>query len=618
MKPLSLLLLSTLCAAAGAQAPLPTYQSLALDWTTNEPGVTTCVTSGAFVPGHPGRSAVALRGGALYWAFEPTIFPSIAAIPTPLAAGQTLVTVAALPSVDDGADRLAVVTSAGFDVWEYTAGAFVSCSGGTPLAGFVGATELRCGVHKVSGVEQNHVLAIGPNWVRGVVVLADDTTFAGAPTTIAGGQTLLDGAILQWVAGDLPEVAVLTTSGMFVFDVFANSVASTPFTCTVGKLCGTTTSGNRALCAVTDSGSDYILRTWQVGGTVTPSTTFPMPAPPVGIFSIDRDTGTQRDIGVSSTDSVLRCFRGGGAGPLGGADLHEVNIIDPAGLPANPTANDVRPVVDDVDYDGYLDIVFSHRATDQLLILNSVLPDFVTGALDEPDPGFAKSPMGQPTGLFSSPDANWAFPSAMQSVPHDAAGVRIRLPDWVTDEYVLRVVRYPVSDVDGKVDMSALGVYDYPLQTSYAQHDFDVLVPVEERAGLLTTQRVHEMLEFMIVGISNKKGDASPPALLDYWVIGGTSLADENQWDAAFAAYAGWNWGWPIGWPIDIGPDGDAWFNSANVPGVPPPVTDPGTGDPPIPTASRYIGVIVAVDIVLSDDLPSLPANAEITSSMLR
>lgn len=610
MKPLSLLLLSTLCGAALAQAPLPTYESLALDWTTNEPGTTTCVTSGAFVAGHPGRSAVAVRGGALYWAFEPTVFQRIAAVPTPLTAGQTLVTVAALPSIDHGPDRLAVVTSAGFDVWEYTGGAFVSCSGGTPLAGFVGATELRCGVHKISGVEQNHVLAIGPNWVRGVVVLADDTTYPGALTTIAAGQTLLDGAILQWVAGDLPEVGVLTTSGMFVFDVFANSVASTPFTCTVGKLCGTTTSGNRALCAVTDSGSDYILRTWQVGGTVTPSTTFPMPAPPVGIFSIDLDVGTQRDIVVSSTDSVLRCFRGGGAGPLGGADLHEVNIVDPANLPAPATANDVRPVVDDVDYDGYLDVVFSHRATDQLVILNSVLPDFVTKALDEPDPGHAKDPMGQPRGLFSNASANWAFPSSMQSVTLDGVGVRVDLPNWVTDEYVLRVARYPV--VDGKAVLTASGVYDYPLQTTYAERDFDVIVPVDERAG---ETEVHEMLEFMIVGINNQKGDASPSQVIDYWVTGGTDLATEIWWDDAFAFYLGWIW--PMGWPIDIGPDSSMWFNGS-VPAEPSPVTDPGNGDPPIPTAFRYIGVIVAVDIVLSDDLPSLPTNETITTGMIR
>ncbi|MFN3242869.1 MAG: hypothetical protein ACE37K_15315 [Planctomycetota bacterium] len=489
------LLLPLILAAPLVSQELQFYRT-ERDWPASMTGVSASLVAGQHVPDHVGRSVLLMRAGQAYLSFQPLQFDHFAAVGTPAALAATALPsarqLAPLPNHDGTAsDRVAAVVAGGVDLWRYDNGQFVSVAGGE--AAYAGAVQIRSGVHHTAGGPENHFVAFTDSWVQGGVHMADDTIVPGPRIPTPANTTVWDVATVDWVAGGMPEIVVLSSAGIFVLDFLGNALASQAFPVFGrGSLCAIDQGGTPGVTAVIPTGSgQWFARTWQAGSTTTwDSPTFLLPSIPNGIVAAQLTDDAYSDVVVSCTDHLERVMIGTANGPTW-QNGYYLRKHDPSATPSHTAS-----VLDDIDRDGELDLVLQADGSEQLV----VVADFAEQMHDHTGQLFAKAPV--PTlsspeirGLVTDPAylTSWQFPQN-----HAALIVRFDLPTGLNDQMEVRCYQYGMQgDV---VDTSSVTTYYADLPTGASGGTFDMMIPVPlEQNGTI----VGRLLEFTLVDNGN-------------------------------------------------------------------------------------------------------------------
>lgn len=566
-------------------------------------GADTDLICGAFIPNHDGRSAVVVRGGTAYLSFQPASFDHMVPVTMPGTLAPGGAKLGTLAAIDGGADRIAALTNLGLEIWRYDdQSGFVPVAAQGPDAAFVGARRIIAGLHSIPGGPENHVLAIGPGWVRGGIIMNNDQLLTGPQISFPPMVNVLDAAPVFWTGADLPEIGVLTTAGLFVLDIAGNVIDSLAGTASDGLICTLRQAGVPALCAVVDSGSDWVLHTWPSNGSsALTSGTFGMPTGPTGITSVDLDSDNYPEIVVSAKDSVRRAFFGSATGPTLLSRLH-VHDVDSNATSSLPLSNDVPMVVDDIDRDGNPDFVIQSSATNQLIVMLDALPQTVQQvslpptSIPDYDGLGAPEMLGQMAGV-----GTWAAPGTQR----DLFGMRFDIPSWVPNGMALQIFVYP--QANGKFSPEAIACFHYSLPGGAADHKFDVLVPVGRHSVLSVGESHSYVFEARLIDmLGNSPVEATKPSLCQYDVY------ESMIGDAAFESQLNptHQGGWAIGL---MGLSLQEWNNNSFSPYADP--FDPDTGSPP----SRYIGIVIPVDSIPADiELPKSIPPTSLSNGKLR
>ena len=556
-------------------------------------GADTDLICGAFIPRHNGRSAVVVRGGIAYLSFQPASFDHLVPVPIPGTMAPGVGKIGTLQAIDGGADRVAALTTQGLEVWRYDDQlGFVPVAAQGPDASFLGARRIVTGLHSISSGPENHVLAIGPGWVRGGIIMNNDQLLTGPQIDFPQSIGVLDAIPVFWTDGELPEIAVLTTIGMFVLDILGNQIDSLAGTATDGLLC-TLRQGNVAsLCAVVDSGSDWVLQTWLSDESpVLTSGTFTMPSEPTGITSVRLDSDSYPEMVVSAKDSVRRVFFGSAAGPtlLSRVHVHDVDSTTTSSL---PLSNDVPMVIDDIDRNGNPDFVIQSSATNQLIVMLDALPQTENFVSNVTTTGDESEGLGAPgmLGQFENV-GTWAAPGNQR----DLFGMTFRIPSWVPNGMTVQVFVYRSDGV--KFTPEVVACWHYALPLDPAGRLFDILVPVEQHSELNPGEAHRYMFECNLIGVEGVSTvEETKPVICQFDLYYDSSQLDSVQF------FQDLNETYLSTWVIETGSLLQEDWNEDSFTVFADPF-DPTTSLP-----SRYIGTVVPVG--------SMPAEIELPKSI--
>ncbi|MFK7742478.1 MAG: hypothetical protein AB8H80_19350 [Planctomycetota bacterium] len=475
---------------------------------------------GQFVPGHLGPCAVVVRDQHLYMSFQPLMFPGImaAGAPTVLAGSRSI---AALRRNDD-ADLVAALEPGGLRIWGYDpAIGFDPVAASASVNGdFAGATRLDTGTHIAGGgATEHHVIASNTSWVRCATMDSSLAVTAAPIVSMAAGVTLFDARAIDWVAGGLPEVALLTSTGVVVIDHLGNPLA-------VGVGSGSPTEGhlitmrnNSApmICVATHGTGSWNLSSWVAGsssGTLTMASAYVIPGTGsgsgvdvTGLDKVDLVDDAMPEVVVSCTDSLRRVFFGSTTGPAPhSAGAVEIEDVDPASLPVTPLANNAPARFYDIDRNGNVDMVIPSTASDELVIIHDILPQVQWILLSNDTDGTLTGTVSDPRALGRIDDAGgWAFDVHAEHDNDDGLALRLTLPSGVTADHALQVYSYDL--VNGVPQLSTVDAFKYPLASDFQAVDFVVPVPVSTSSM---------MFEVNLVGENGLQGQSTMPVLLRY------------------------------------------------------------------------------------------------------
>jgi len=489
-----------------------TFQRTERDWPAVYAGTSASLVAGAFVPDHVGRSAVLMRGGQAYMSFQPLQFDHFAAVATPAALASTPLLsarqLATLPNHDGtAADRVAAVVAGGVDLWHYVNGQFVSVQGVD--AAYAGAVELRSGVHQMPGGAENHFVAFTDTWVQGGVHMADDTIVPGPRIPTPANTTVWDVATVDWVAGGMPEIVVLSSAGLFVLDFLGNSLAMQPFPVVGrGALCAIDQAGTPGVTAVIPTGTgQWLARTWQSGSATTwDSPTFLLPSIPTGIVAAQLTDDSYSEVLVSCTDNLERVMVGTIDGPTW-QNGYYIEKSDPSA-----TADHTASILDDIDRDGEPDLIVQSDGGNHLVVIGSVPEQMATFS------GLSYNKL--PVPMLSSPDMR-AVISEDLSVNHSMFAstdngllVRFALPAGMGNQMEIHCYQY---DMVGAVVLPAVvGSYYATVPPGSSDKDFEMLIPVPPPQHGVVVSRY---LEFTLVDNANDAAMSSTRSVFGRYTV---------------------------------------------------------------------------------------------------
>ncbi|MCK5940829.1 MAG: VCBS repeat-containing protein [Planctomycetes bacterium] len=459
------------------------------DWPTTASGgysfqgTSSSLVVGSFVPGHDGVCAVVMRDGAGYLSFQPQVFEHFVGVelPSPLASSPVASArqLATLRNHGTGTDRLAAVVAGGVDLWHYgydpatQTRRFLPVGAG-PDANFAGATDIRAGVHQVASGPENHFVAFSSTWAQGAVVLADDSIVAGTRVNVPAGSFVWDVTPIDWVPGGLPEIAALTSDGLFVFDFAGQPIDGQAFPTDRGRICAIDQDGAVALCAVIPSGGQWVSRTWVAASSTTwDSPTFSLPDCPTGVSAVHLTDDGYSEVVVSTVDDLERIMIGTVNGPTaqGGYFLRK--------HAPTSTLNHTATVIGDLDRDGLPDLLQQCDGSNQLIWVGAIQEQMHEELL-QPFSGQASPSLPEPElrGVFIEGDIASSSLPDFSSFPagYDALILRFTLPDDLPDGRELRVFQYPV--VNGDTDLSVVEVAAAAIPSGSQGAVFDIAVPL--------------------------------------------------------------------------------------------------------------------------------------------
>ena len=476
-------------------------------------GIDLDLACGAFVPNSDGRSVAVIRHGQLFLSFQPTGMQHFVA-----AGGNGATAIATVAAIDQaavpiptewgGADRLAVVTSEGLSLRSYTT-EFAPVPGASwgPIASWAGAADLDAGIYGGGALRARYVLGHAPGWVQVAMVhpqlgLLPVLTLPSTP-----GVTVLDAALVDWDAGEAPEVVVMHSNGAFVMNVAGMVRASTTQATTAGQLVAWRHNQQPAVTMVRASGSQWQVSTWKPAGLTgvwSEGGFCDLASAPTGLSLCAVDNDEELDLIISTSANHRDVLCGTEQGPSV-ADHFQIIDVRPVTLPGSYPANVAPAVVLDLDQDGAEDLVIASSAGDRLVVLPRLQAEVV--ALSNGTP-----PTQSTTDLGMMNPRGW-FQSA--SGPRDHLGLRLLLPTTWQLTNKLRVVVYQAAS--GDASPQAIANHNFELTGTGTR--VDVKVPLAVFVG--GTQRY--LLEIFL---TNGAGKSSPRLWLDTIVTG-----DDRGWE---------------------------------------------------------------------------------------
>jgi hypothetical protein len=469
-------------------------------------GIDLDLACGAFVPNSDGRSVAVIRHGQLFLSFQPTGMHHFVA-----AGGNgatAIATVAAIdqgsvpiPTVWEGTDRLAVVTSEGLSLRSYTT-EFATVPGASwgPIASWAGAADLDAGIYGGGALRARYVLGHAPGWVQVAMVHPQLGLLPVLTLPAAPGASVLDAALVDWDAGDAPEVVVMHSNGAFVMNVAGTVLASTVRPTTAGQLVAWRHNQQPAVTMVRASGGQWQVSTWKPAGTTgvwSEGGFCDLASAPTGLSLCAVDSDAELDLIISTSANHRDVVCGTEQGPSV-ADHFQIIDVRPVTLPGSYPANVAPAVVTDLDQDGAEDLVIASSAGDRLVVLPRLQAEVVAFSTGTP-PAQSTTNLGmlRPRGWF------------LDSPEGPALGLRLLLPTTWQQTSELRVVVYQVASDDAVPQ----AMWHHKFQLTGAGTRVDVLVPLPR--FIADTQRY-----FLEVFLTNGAGKSSPRLWLDTIVTG--------------------------------------------------------------------------------------------------
>lgn len=417
-------------------------------WPASAQGVVADLAAGAFRLGHPGRSAVMLRNGALELCYQPAVLHHWVA-----AGGSGLTRIAALPSGAQGRrDRLVAMSAQGLHLMSLGSSGFATIGGG-PFANWIGVADVKAYLFPIQGTDTPLILGIASTGVRVATLGATDNIVPVAEVPVPSTMQVLDAVLVDWVAGGWPEILALTTVGTFVVDLATLSIAAqlTSITTSAGFLAQL--PDGAFVVQLTQAGSDWRVVTLLPGQTYDTEPVFSLAKPPTGLVTGRWNEDDFPDVIISTGELVRHVLTGDAEGPRS-ALAYRLQITDYAGTPpGNPVDNVAPAIVDDIDYDGEKDLLAINQTGGKLVVTRELRRQIVAN-----DPG-SQIPVttDAQTGVVVEDvyGFDWLFPNGGTNVPstwtsgfnhmnEDALAVSCRLPSsWATSHQIL-VTTYPI------------------------------------------------------------------------------------------------------------------------------------------------------------------------------
>jgi len=420
-------------------------------WPAAMTGPSSDVAVGAFVGGHPGRSAVTVRNGSLVLSFQPAVVEQFVPV-----GWSGIAAIATIPGMDGRRDRLAAVSAAGLHVLKLGEAGFVNANAG-PLASWADSIDVKCAVFGSGAAATTLFLGIAPNAVRVAMLGASDAAVPIVAVPLPAPGQVLDAVLMDWWVGGLPEIVALTTSGLFVLNLAGTVEESMPGTTDAGKLAVLHGMPVPSVLQVTRQGSQWRVDTVS-SGNVLAGGFLTLARPLVGLALTELNGDSYADAVVSTGESVRHVLLGSAQGPQAESS-GRVDIADVAPTtPLSPLVDNLANlVVDDIDLDGRHDFVIAQQAANELVVIPAVQSQLVAHF----QPGLPVV-VDAATGLALEAPVGWLvdgsplpFHTSAFWGDKDALVLRLRLPEgwsttWSAAQRILVTV-YPIV-ADGSPD----------------------------------------------------------------------------------------------------------------------------------------------------------------------
>jgi hypothetical protein len=448
-------------------------------WPASAQGVVTDLVAGAFRIGHPGRSAVMLRNGALELCYQPAVLQHWVS-----AGGSGLTRIATIPGGSQGrCDRLAALSAAGLHVMGLGPSGFATLGAG-PFANWIGLVEVKAVIVPYQGVQTPLMLGIGPTGVKVATIGPNVSVVPVADLPVPPTMQLLDAVLVDWVAGGLPEVVALTTSGTFVIDIATLSVVEQLTSITTGAGFLAQLPDGAFVVQLTQAGTDWRVVTMMPGQTFDTEPVFSLAKPPTGLVTGRWNEDDFPDVIVSTGELVRHVLTGDADGPRS-ALAHRVQITDYAGAPPGGQVDNVAAaIVDDIDYDGEKDLLAVNQTSGKLVLTRELRRQIVANdpgsqipvTLDTQTGVRLEAVIGYHHGFpGTNAPANWQ--TGLSPLLEDSLAVRCSLPSGWENEQKLLVTTYPLvasgsPSGDDTVDTAGGMTLAYTLQQGNVNTEF--------------------------------------------------------------------------------------------------------------------------------------------------